>query len=74
MLIGICGKSGSGKSTLAREISKFHSNTIHVEIDEIGHDALKNEDVKKELVNNLGKQVVSNEDINRKVLGDIVFS
>ena len=74
MLIGICGKSGSGKSTLAREISKFHSNTIHVEIDEIGHDALKNEDVKKELVNNFGKQVVSNEVINRKVLGDIVFS
>ncbi len=73
MIIGLCGKSGSGKSTVAKEIIKINNNTIHVDIDNIGHDVLKIDEVKKDLVNTFGDIVISNDTINRKELSKIVF-
>ena len=74
MLIGICGKSGSGKSTLAKQLLEIYPNAIHLDIDKIGHKALLNENVQKELINSFGNGILENEKVNRKKLGDIVFN
>lgn len=73
MIIGICGKSGCGKSTLARRIAKKYDNVIHLEIDKVGHNTLRIEEVKQELVNNYGENILDGNNINRKKLGAIVF-
>ena len=74
MIIGICGKSGSGKSTLAREISYMHDNVIHIDIDLIGHKVLELDEVKQELINSFGEEVINNGNVDRKVLSDLVFN
>lgn len=75
MIIGICGKSGSGKSTLAKEIiNKYKDNAIHLDIDKIGHKVLTYEEVKKELIESFGKQVISDDTVDRKKLGQLVFN
>jgi len=75
MIICICGKSGSGKSTLARElINKYGDRGLHIDVDKIAHDVLKNYKVKKELVNTFGNNILTNDFIDRKKLGNIVFN
>lgn len=75
MIIGICGKSCSGKSTLSSELNSYYNgNCINVEIDKIGHYVLTFEDVKIDLVKEFGSSIIVNGDIDRKVLGKIVFS
>ena len=73
MIISICGKSGSGKSTLAEQIIKEFNNAVHLDIDTIGHSVLYIPSVKKELINTFG-DVVTNNEIDRKKLGPIVFN
>lgn len=73
MLIGICGKSASGKSTLARLLIE-EKDAIHIDIDNIGHDVLTIDDVKKELIKMFGEDILDNDKINRKKLSQIVFS
>lgn len=73
MLIGICGKSGSGKTTLAKEILNNYKNSIHIDIDKIGHDVLKLEKVKCDLISSFGLSILKNNEINRKKLSKIVF-
>ena len=75
MIIGICGKSGSGKTTLANEIiNKFDNNGIHVDIDKIGHDVYKYKEVREYIIKYFGKDIVINELVDRKKLGNIVFN
>lgn len=74
MIIGICGKSGCGKSTLARLIKEKHENAIHLEIDKVGHNALKDDLVKEKLVEAFGENILDENIVNRKKLGEIVFS
>ena len=75
MIIGICGKSGSGKSTLAKSIEEVSTrDVVHLEIDKVGHRALLNEEVKKELINKFGEHIIKGNNVNRKKLGDIVFN
>ena len=75
MIIGICGKSGSGKSTLAKSIEEVSTReVVHLEIDKVGHRALLNEEVKKELINEFGEHIIKGNNVNRKKLGDIVFN
>lgn len=73
MLIGVCGKSASGKSTLAKLLINT-KDAIHVDIDKIGHDVLKINDVKKELIKTFGEGILINDEISRKELGNIVFN
>ena len=73
MLIGVCGKSASGKSTLAR-LLREEKDAIHIDIDKIGHDVLTIDDVKKELIKTFGDEVLINNEISRKKLGNIVFN
>ncbi len=74
MIIGICGKSGSGKSTLAKQIMELNSNSIHLDIDKIGHKVLLIPEVIDELTKAFGKSIIENNLVNRKKLGDIVFN
>ena len=73
MIISICGKSGSGKSTLAELIVKEFKNAVNLDIDTISHNVLLIPEVKKELVNTFG-DVLTNDEIDRKKLGRIVFN
>lgn len=74
MIIGICGKSGCGKSTLSRMIMEHHSDAVHLDIDKIGHYVLTLDEVKKELVNTFGPNVINENLVDRKKLGEIVFN
>ncbi len=75
MIIGICGKSGSGKSTLSNQIIKLTNNkAIHLDIDKVGHEVLLLPEVKKELINSFGDLIITENIIDRKKLGEIVFN
>ena len=74
MLIGICGKSGSGKSSIANQIANKYKNVVHLDIDTIAHKSHQDEYVKKELVETYGEEILTNNQIDRKKLGKIVFS
>lgn len=73
MIIGICGKSGCGKSTLSEELVKLY-NATHLDIDKIGHKVLTIDEVKNELKNAFGDNVVNENNIDRKKLGEMVFN
>lgn len=73
-LICVTGKSGSGKSTFAKLLTS-NLNGVYVDIDAIGHDVLAREDIAKELCQNFGISILDeNQKLNRKKLGEIVFS
>lgn len=74
MIICICGKSGSGKSSIAKKITEEIPNSIHIDIDKIGHKSHNDECVKANLINTFGDNILTNKIINRKKLGKIVFS
>ncbi|MBR5369966.1 MAG: dephospho-CoA kinase [Bacilli bacterium] len=74
MIIGITGKSGSGKSTLAKKILEKKENAVYLEIDKIGHKVLTFPDVEEEIVKTFGKDVINEDKVDRKKLGDIVFN
>lgn len=70
MLIGITGKSGSGKTTLAKWLAEYSHFEV-IDVDEIGHSILDNEDVRKKIKEKFGVEVSSTD---RKALGEIVFN
>ena len=74
MIIGICGKSGSGKSTIAKQITSRYKNAVHLDIDKIAHKSHKDEDVKQKIIGTFTESVLTNNEINRKKLGRIVFA
>ena len=74
MIIGICGKSGSGKSTLAKKIMEDKKNVVYLEIDKVGHNALNNQKAVEEVIKVFGDDVVKENKVNRKKLGEIVFN
>ena len=51
VIIGITGKFGSGKSTVAKILEKKGAKIIKV--DNVGHEVLENEEIKKKIVENL---------------------
>ena len=75
MIICVCGKSGSGKSTLSKKLKEIYKDKlIHIDIDKIAHEVLKDDITKKELVNTFGNNILTNDFIDRKKLGKIVFN
>lgn len=74
MYIGICGKQGSGKSTLAKKLLEELNNYIYVDIDKIGHQVNELDEVKQELITTFGKDILTDNKINRKLLGKKVFN
>ena len=74
MIISIVGKSGSGKSTIARTLSSLDERMLHVDIDKISHQVLTFKEVQDALQNTFGTDVVMDGEVQRKVLGQIVFT
>lgn len=74
MIISIVGKSGSGKSTIAKAFQKLDERMMHVDIDKISHQVLTIPEVQETLQNTFGKNIVINHKVQRKVLGEIVFT
>lgn len=73
MIIGITGKSGSGKSTYADKLSKDNGYFV-VHVDEIGHEVLERDDIQTLLINTFGSNSVDNGIVDRKYIGDIIFT
>lgn len=74
MIIGICGKSGSGKSTLANKIKQCNKNTVILDIDKVGHQALLDSQVKENLIDHYGEKIITDHKVDRKKLSTIVFN
>jgi len=73
-VIGLTGGIGSGKSTVTQCLAELGATVI--DADKVGHEAFKpNTEAWHDVVATFGKQVVSpNGEIDRKKLGEIVFS
>lgn len=74
MIISVVGKSGSGKSTISRTLTELDDRMLHVDIDQISHQVLTFPEVQKKLQESFCTDVVMNHEVQRKVLGKIVFS
>lgn len=74
MLISIVGKSGSGKSTIAKTLKEFDERVLHVDIDDISHQVLEFPDVQEKLKTGFCPSVVMDHEVQRQVLGRIVFA
>ncbi len=74
MIISIVGLSGSGKSIIARTLESYSPHIIHVDIDKIGHSSHHDQLVKQQLVNTFGIDILTDNNIDRKKLGKIVFN
>lgn len=74
MIISIVGLSGSGKSYIAKLLTEYNNRVIHVDIDKIGHNSHKDPIIKQKLIDTFGLNIVENNEINRKKLGEIVFN
>ncbi len=70
LIIGITGLFASGKSTVAKIF--VESGFYEIDVDAYGYKALK--DKKNEIVKIFGDEILSNDEINRKMLGGIVFN
>lgn len=73
MIVLVTGKSGSGKSTFAKALAK-ETGFLYVDVDEIGHKIYKDSKLLSQLKMLFGEEIFeSNEVVNRKKLGRIVF-
>lgn len=71
-VIGLTGGIGSGKSTVSQLLAELGAVTI--DADKAGHDALKDAEIKQEVVAAFGPQILGPErNIDRQRLGEIVF-
>ena len=71
LIIGITGSIACGKSLVSNYL-KEKGYTI-IDADKIGHMALENDEVKKQLVNKFGKSILKDNEVNRVTLGKLVF-
>lgn len=74
MIISIVGLSGSGKSIIAQTLENYSTHIIHIDIDKIGHFSHQDPQVKQQLIETFGNEILTNKEIDRKKLGRIVFS
>jgi len=70
-MIGITGTISSGKSLVSDYLRKCGFRVI--DADQLAQAELSNKDIINALVQRYGKDIVSNNEINRKKLGEIVF-
>ena len=71
MNIGITGSIACGKSLVSNYLQE-KGYTI-IDADKIGHMVLKVEEVKKQLVNKFGESILKDNEVNRVMLGKLVF-
>ena len=71
LIIVITGSIACGKSLVSNYLQE-KGYTI-IDADKIGHMALENDEVKKQLVNKFGKSILKDNEVNRVTLGKLVF-
>jgi dephospho-CoA kinase len=74
MIIGITGMSGSGKNFYSELFCKINPSLKHIDIDEVGHKVLAEDDIAAQLVLAFGNDIITNGIVDRKKLGNIVFN
>lgn len=74
MIISIVGLSGSGKSLISQTLESYNPRIMHIDIDKIGHSCHQNPLVKQKLISTFGEDILTNDEIDRKKLGKIVFN
>src|SRR5262245_26171905 len=72
MVLGLIGGIGSGKSTVAAEFAKCGAAVIAG--DQLGHEALRQPSIKKQIVARWGAKIETDGEIDRGKLGRIVFA
>lgn len=71
-IIGLTGGIGSGKSTVARLLAEL--GAVAVDLDSLGHEALKQQEVRQQLVGEFGRGILTDSgEIDRARLGKLVF-
>ena len=71
-VIGLTGGIGSGKSTVSQFLAEL--GTVVLDADKVGHDTLRDTEIRREIISAFGKQVLApSGNIDRKKLGEIVF-
>ncbi|AGG06781.1 MULTISPECIES: dephospho-CoA kinase [Dehalococcoides] len=71
-IVGITGGIGSGKTTVCRYLKELGVNII--DADEIGHRVLQNKGIRTKITDVFGNEVMNPDgNINRKILGELVF-
>jgi dephospho-CoA kinase len=72
-VIGLIGGIGSGKSYVARLLAQYGGYVV--EADRLGHEALRQPDIRAAIVRRWGRGVLNEDgEINRRRLADIVFA
>ncbi len=72
-VIGLTGVIGTGKSTVAGFLAEL--GAFVMELDKTGHEVLKREDVREQLVGKFGEEILGADgEIDRAGLGKIVFN
>jgi dephospho-CoA kinase len=71
-IIGLTGPIASGK-TLAAKVFKEKGAKI-IDADDIGHELLKNKEIEEKIIKAFGEDILKKGQVDRKVLGQIVFS
>ena len=74
MVISVVGKSGSGKTTIANIFESLDERIIHIDVDKIAHQVLTYPEVKEKIKKSFSNECVVSDQVQRKVLGQIVFS
>lgn len=72
MVIGITGSIASGKSLVTSYL--INKGYQVIDSDKISHDVLFINEVKEKLIDEFSNAIISNNEINRKELGKIVFN
>lgn len=72
LLFGITGGTGAGKTTALRELGRLGVHVI--DCDQVYHELLLgNDQLRQELSRRFGRGIFSNEGLDRKKLGELVF-
>ena len=73
IVTGVSGRAGSGKTSYSKKMASENGATL-IELDKIGHMALGVADIKKACINAFSSRILTeNGDIDRRILGEIVF-
>ena len=71
MIIAVTGNIGSGKTAVCRIFEK--NGFSYINADSVGHELYKREDIKKQVIEIFGTKILTDDEIDRRKLKNIVF-